>query len=154
VVVPKPNSNARPLPAASAKFGRWPFWRRWFGQRSEKAAARFLRKQGFRILAVNLEDAHGEIDLLTLSPDRKMLVVVEVRSVSAPDPQLAADSVNRAKQKKVADATRRFLSRHRLHGIPLRFDILALAWPIAEPEPRFLHLVDAFTAPDRFQFYS
>ena len=55
-----------------------PWWRRWFGNRSERAAARFLRRQGHRIVARNWRCSLGELDLVTL--DRGCLVFVEVRA--------------------------------------------------------------------------
>lgn len=137
-----------------AEFGRWALWRRWLGQRSERHAARFLRRAGFRVLAANLNERVGELDLLTLDPDRRTLVVVEVRSVTGPDAQAAADTVDLPKQKKLVAATLRFLGRRRLLGQPLRFDVLALAWPPAGGPPKMMHVRDAFQPTDRFQFFS
>ena len=45
---------------------RWPWWRRWFGTRSERAAARFLRRLGYRIVARNYSCPYGELDLVAL----------------------------------------------------------------------------------------
>ncbi|MFO0850903.1 MAG: YraN family protein [Gemmataceae bacterium] len=145
-------SNARTPPAGG--FGRWPFWKRWFGQRSERAAAKFLRRAGYRILAANVADQLGEIDLLALAPDRVTLVVVEVRSTSGPDPRPAAESVNLVKQKKLTEATLRFLARRHLLGTAVRFDVLAIAWPPGQREPTVQHIPHAFEATGRFQMYS
>jgi len=143
------------LPADSElEFRRWSLWRRWFGQRSEKYAERYLRLAGYRVLARNVADRRGEIDLLALSPDRQILVVVEVRSITGNDPQLALNTVTEPKQRKVAGAAHRFLSRHRLLGINLRFDVIGLAWPVGMKKPNILHIPDAFSSPDRFQFFS
>ena len=57
---------------------RKPWWRRWFGTRSERAAARFLRGLGYRILSRNYSCPLGELDLVALDSD--CLVFVEVRS--------------------------------------------------------------------------
>lgn len=146
------SSDARTLPAGG--FGRWPFWKRWFGHRSERAAARFLRRAGYRILAANVADRLGEIDLLALAPDRVTLVVVEVRSTSGPDPRPAAESVNLLKQRKLTEATLRFLARRRLLGTAVRFDVLALAWPPGRREPTVQHIPRAFEAVGRFQMFS
>ena len=132
-------------------FRRWPFWKRWFGQRSERTAAKFLRRLGYRILAANVSDRRGELDLLAL--DGTTLVVIEVRSTSSSDPQRAADSVNFAKQKRLTDATRRFLSRRKLLGVSLRFDVVAIAWPPEQRKPTILHLKDAFQATGKFQMF-
>ena len=51
-----------------------PAWlRRLFGSRSEKAAARYLRQQGFRILTRNYTCSLGELDLVALEELRAWL---------------------------------------------------------------------------------
>lgn len=147
-------TSARTSPDRPAEFGRWPFWRRWFGQRSERAAARYLRREGYRILAANVSDRLGEIDLLALDPDGSTLVVVEVRSTSTGDVQKAADSVNYPKQKKLTEAAVRYLARRGLFGVNLRFDVLAIAWPTEQREPTVLHFRQAFEATGRGQMFS
>ena len=134
------------------EFRRWRFWRRWFGQRSERAAAKFLRTLGWRILGANVHDGLGELDLIAW--DGESLVIVEVRSTSQPDPQVAAATVDLRKQRKLTRAALRFLGRHRLHGVALRFDVLALAWPPPALEPTILHIRQAFEPDDRFQMFS
>ena len=150
MVQPKRPPNAR-SPVSEPAFGRLPWMRRWFGARSERHAAKYLRRKGYRILAANISDAAGEIDLLALHDDT--LVVIEVRSTSQPDPQVAAVTVDAAKQRRVAAAAIRFLSRRRLLGINLRFDVLAIAWPPGS-QPTVLHIEQAFSPPDRYQFFS
>lgn len=144
--------DARTPPEPPAEFGRWSFWRRWFGRRSERAAAKYLRKLGYRILAANVADTEGEIDLLAL--DGGTLVVVEVRSRSVDDPGVAAATVNYPKQRKLTEATLRFLSRRRLLGANVRFDVLAIAWPPGAREPTVRHIRHAFEATGRFQMFS
>ena len=136
----------------AAGFTRWPFWRRWFGSRSEKAAAAFLRAKGYRVLAANLNESAGEIDLLAL--DGTTLVVVEVRSTATADLDRAAASVNYPKQRKLTEAAVRFLTRRRLLGQNVRFDVLAVSWPPTAREPVFLHIPHAFEATGKFQMFS
>lgn len=136
------------------EFGTWRYWRRWFGQRSERRAARFLRHNGYRILAANVADNHGELDLIALDPDGNTLVVIEVRSTSNPDPMRAAESVNHAKQTKLTQAALRFLKRRQLLNHPVRFDVIAIAWPDPKAEPEIVHLPQAFEAVGRFQMYT
>ena len=137
----------------AGRFTRWPWWRRWFGRRSERAAARFLRRLGYRILATNLDDRLGEIDLLAL--DGGTLVVVEVRSTESNDLERAAASVDHAKQRRLTDAALRFLQRRRmLHDVPVRFDVLALSWPPGAREPAVRHYRHAFEAVGRYQFFN
>jgi putative endonuclease len=142
----------KPLPPVGG-FSRWPWWRRWFGRRSERAAAKFLRKLGYRVLAANVADPAGELDILAL--DGQTLVVVEVRSTATDDLEGRAASVDTLKQRRITDATLRFLSRRRLLGrVAVRFDVLALSWPENAREPVVRHIPHAFEAVGRFQMFS
>src|SRR5271166_5938126 len=96
-------NSASAGPDAGSSFTRWPWWRKWFGQRSERAAARYLRGLGYRILARNHADRRGEIDLLAL--DKTTLIVVEVRSTESSEIQTVANSVNAGKQRRITNAT-------------------------------------------------
>src|SRR5277367_5338256 len=106
--MPRQPRNTEP-PSPSGGFSRWPWWRRWFGRRSERFAARFLRKLGYRILAANVADPAGEIDLIAL--DGQTLVIVEVRSTAGDNLERTTASVDFHKQKKITDAAVRFLAR-------------------------------------------
>lgn len=159
---PSPRSseiaNAGPAQSADATggFERWRWWKRWFGRRSERAAAKFIRGLGYRLLAANVSDSQGELDLLAL--DGETLVVVEVRSTSSNRTDAieeTAASVNLRKQRQITEATSRFLARRRLLGrIAVRYDVLALAWPEGDPEPTFKHIRHAFESTGRFQFFT
>lgn len=149
---------ARPAepPPDEAQFSRWPWWRRWFGRRSERAAAKFLRSLGYRILASNVSDLAGELDLLAI--DDKTLVVVEVRSTASDRPdalETTAASVDLRKQRRISGATLRFLAARKLLGkISVRFDVLVLSWPAHAREPVVRHFPHAFDATGKFQMYS
>jgi putative endonuclease len=131
---------------------RRPWWRRWFGTRSERAAARFLKRRGFRILARNFTCPLGELDLVAL--DRDCIVFVEVRSTETDDVTRPAASVDAAKQLRLTELGLHFLQRHGLLDRPARFDVLAISWPPNQPEPEIVHYPNAFEAVGRFQMYS
>lgn len=50
------------------------------GARGEQAAARHLKNRGYRIILRNTRSSVGEVDLLAEAPDRRTVVVVEVKS--------------------------------------------------------------------------
>jgi putative endonuclease len=139
-------------PDSGAGFTRFPWWRKWFGQRSERTAARFLRRLGYRILGRNLADPRGEIDLLAL--DGATIVVVEVRSSESADMEKVAASVNTEKQRRITNATLRFLHRRKLRDVAVRFDVLVICWPPGQREPAIRHYRNAFEATGRFQMHS
>jgi putative endonuclease len=131
---------------------RWPVWRRWFGTRSERAAARFLRRLGYRVLARNVTLPMGELDVVAL--DGRTLVFVEVRSTEGDDAERPAASVDGAKQRKLTVAALTYLHRHRLLGHPARFDVIAVSWPPNRREPHVVHYPNAFEAVGKFQMYN
>jgi putative endonuclease len=135
-----------------AGFSRLPIWRRWFGRRAERFAARYLRKQGCRILGHNIDDRLGEIDLLAL--DGQQLVIVEVRSSETKTFDELAASVNLDKQRRLTNAMLRFIQRRKLWNVSVRFDIIALRWPAGAREPEVRHYRHAFQTVGKYQFHS
>jgi putative endonuclease len=131
---------------------RKPWWRRWFGSRSERAAGRYLRRAGFRVVAWNVNTPYGEIDLVAL--DGKTVVFVEVRSTESEDSSRPAESVDERKQRKLTDSALDFLRRRDLLEHPARFDVLILSWPPGRREPDVEHHRQAFEAVGRWQTFS
>ena len=128
------------------------WWRRWFGTRSERAAARYLKRQGFRLLARNYSCPHGELDLIAV--EGRCVVFVEVRSTGGDDPLRPAASVDEQKQRRLTDLALHYLRRHRLLDHMARFDVLAISWPPERREPVIVHYRQAFEAVGRFQMFS
>jgi putative endonuclease len=135
-----------------AGFSRFPVWRRWFGRRAERFAAKYLRRQGCRILGRNVDDRLGEIDLLAL--EGQTIVVVEVRSSETKTFDELARTVNLEKQRRLTDATLRFVQRRKLWNVGVRFDVIALRWPAGAREPEVRHYRHAFQSVGKYQFHS
>jgi putative endonuclease len=131
---------------------RKPWWRRWFGTRSERAAARFLRRLGCRILARNYFCPLGELDLV--AERAGTIVFVEVRSTGGDDSERPALSVDAAKQRRLTRLALYYLQRHRLLNHPARFDVVTVTWPADRREPRIDHYLGAFEAVGRGQMFS
>jgi putative endonuclease len=127
-----------------------PWWRRWFGTRSERAAARFLRRQGFRILIRNFTCDLGEIDIIAL--DHNCIVFVEVRSTERADHSRPAASVDVAKQRRLSRLAVYFLKSKRLLNHAARFDVLTLSWPEGNRQPTFQHIKNAFEVVGNYNF--
>lgn len=132
--------------------GPFTWWRRWFGSRSERAAARYLRRQGFRILAQNVSFPQGEIDIVAL--EGRCIVFIEVRSTESEDTTRPAESVDSRKQSRLTQAALDFLRRRRLLNQECRFDVLIISWPAARREPMIDHHRHAFEAVGRWQMDS
>ncbi len=105
--------------------------RKKIGEKGEDRAARFLARQGYRILDRNYRVPYGEIDLIAL--DRGELVFVEVKTRTSDvygSPELA---VNPRKQARMIRAALGYIKYKRLHQMPCRFDVIAIS-PTKEKE--------------------
>jgi putative endonuclease len=129
-----------------------PWWRKKFGTRSERAAADFLKRLGYRILAENYRCSAGELDLV--AQDGEVIVVAEVRSTEESNSLKAAASVDYVKQKRLTKLALHYLQEHKLLGHPARFDVLAVSWPAGDDIPAVTHFRNAFEAVGRFQMFS
>jgi putative endonuclease len=127
-----------------------PWWRRWFGNRSERAAARFLKRLGYRILVRNFTCDMGELDIIAL--DGACIVFVEVRSTEKADHAGPAASVDLTKQKRLSRLALYFLKKTRLLNHAARFDVLTLSWPEGQSQPTLQHIKHAFDAVGDYNF--
>ena len=124
--------------------------RRLLGNRGERAAGRFLRKKGMRILARQYATRWGEIDLIAL--DRDCVVFVEVKTRSSAETNHPSEAIDAKKRLHVTKAAFAWLQRNRLLEHRARFDVVTLVWPPGENAPRIEHFMNAFEAVDYGQF--
>lgn len=97
------------------------------GWRGERAAARHLKRRGFRVLARNFRCGGGEIDIIAL--DRDTVVFIEVKTRTCDDPEEPADVSRRIQWAHMQRAARYYLRQHRAEDRPCRFDIVVVSWP-------------------------
>ena len=121
------------------------------GLRGERAAARFLRKRGHRILARGSRDLIGELDLVTL--DRNQVVFVEVKTRRNHSKGHPVEAVDDRKQQKLNELALAFLKRHGLLESPARFDVIAVTWPDDDRPPQIEHFPHALQGTGRWQFF-
>ena len=95
-----------------------------FGKTGEDLAVRELTSRGYAVLARRYRSRHGEIDIVC--NDHGTIVFVEVRARATGDFGPAAESVTRAKMRKVTAMAVDYLARHRLTNRPCRFDVVAI----------------------------
>jgi putative endonuclease len=116
------------------------------GARGEAAAARYLRRQGYRLLARGQREPGGELDLIAL--DHRTIVFVEVKTRRTHHKGHPATAVDRAKQRRIGQTAQRFLKRNRLLGRPVRYDVVAVTWPSDARQPLIEHFIHAFEVGD------
>ena len=128
------------------------FPKKTLGQRGEAAAARYLKRRGYKILARGDRFGPGELDLVML--DRDTIVFVEVKTRQSHDAGLPAEAVDQIKQRKLTRLAVTFLKRHGLLECPARFDVVAVTWPAGKWFPTIEHIRNAFEAVGKWEFFS
>lgn len=103
------------------------------GRSAESAAAAWLEEQGFALLARNHATRRGEVDLVCR--EGQTLCFVEVRSRSHGHHGTPAESVTRAKARRVVAAATDWALRHGGLDQPIRFDVVGVE--LAADGPRF-----------------
>jgi putative endonuclease len=111
------------------------------GRKGERAAARFLRKQGYKILRRNVRYRYGELDLVALRGET--IVFVEVRTRRDGTHADLYRSINCAKQHRLYRAACAVIKRYRLSSYHIRFDIITILWP-EKGTPDIRHHPSAF----------
>jgi putative endonuclease len=110
------------------------------GRRGEELATRFLIRKKYQILARNLRDRGGEIDIV--ARDGGTLVMVEVKTRTSDSFALPVESVGFEKQRRLRRLAERFIARHDFANCEVRFDVISIVDRGRKPEIE--HLENAF----------
>ncbi len=129
-------------------------WRRYMslGQRGERAADHYLRRQGYKIVGRRERTALGELDLVAV--DGRTVVFIEVKTRRSHDTGHPAEAVGPDKQQRLTRLALAYLKRHDLLECSARFDVLAITWPDGARHPTIEHIKNAFDAVGRGQMFS
>ncbi len=95
------------------------------GQNAEKQARVFLEKSGLRFSKQNYRCPGGEIDLIM--QDNNICIFIEVRMRSNLEHGNSAESVTKAKQKRLIRSALHYLQKNRLSDrVDCRFDVITI----------------------------
>ncbi len=114
-------------------------YRKSLGRRGEREAAAYLRKKGFKILAMNFTTAIGEIDIVAGRDD--LIVFVEVKTSLSSRFGPAQYLIDEKKQQRMRKVASQFLSLRRDYE-DCRFDVMVLTGD--EGRLRIEHISGAF----------
>jgi putative endonuclease len=92
------------------------------GELGERAAKKFLQKQGLKFLAANFRSGRGEIDLIFRDDD--CLAFVEVKTRSSEDWTRPAAAVDARKRRLLSQTALDYLRRLKNPEVKIRFDIV------------------------------
>ena len=113
------------------------------GSWGEACAAGFLRKKGYKPIAMGYRTRFGEIDII--AENKEYIAFVEVKLRKDARFAEAREFVNKSKQEKIKTCAEMWLSIHETTLQP-RFDVIEIYAPLGEEtaNPRIEHIIDAF----------
>ncbi|MDA1231399.1 MAG: YraN family protein [Planctomycetota bacterium] len=127
-------------------------FRKLLGDRGERAAVRFLKQLGYRIIAKQYRNNYGEVDII--AQDGNVMVFVEVKTRTSTNDGQPFEAVDLRKQEKITRVALAWLKQYGRLEQPARFDVVSILWPDDKGEPQIQHFRNAFEATGRGQFFS
>ena len=139
----------------TSPISRW--WRRLrqpesLDRRGERAAARFLRRRGYKIVARRYRIGRGDLDIVAV--DGRTVVFVEVKTRQSDLAGHPSEAVDAEKQRRLTRLALVYLKRNGLLECAARFDVVAVVWPPGARRPRIEHEKNAFEPVGRGQLFS
>ncbi len=103
-----------------------------FGRESESIAARYLKKQGYKILEQNYRTKIGEIDII--ARDKQTLVFVEVKARKSDRFGNPKWAVTPKKQRKISMIALYYLKLTKQSNVKARFDVVTISHEQDKPK--------------------
>jgi len=112
------------------------------GKLGEDLACAELERRGYAVLARRYRTRFGEIDII--ARDNGVTVLVEVKARTGDEFGGGAAAVTGWKQRRITQMAVDYLSRHRLHDRPCRFDVVVVDLTGESPRAEvYAHAFDA-----------
>ncbi len=110
------------------------------GRKGEEQAARFLKKQGYTVLARNVRGGRGELDIIAQLDD--ILIFVEVKAHQSR--QSGLEAVHQDKCERLRSAALAWLGKHPEYArLQCRFDLIMVTPKMGlQMFPNIEHLQD------------
>ena len=119
------------------------------GALGERAAKKFLQRQGLKFLTANFRSKHGEIDLIFRDGD--CLAFIEVKTRSSEDWTRPAAAVNTVRRRRLSRTALDYLRLLKNPPVKIRFDIVEVL--LADGKVHEVrHLPNAFAMAKPFRY--
>ena len=114
--------------------------KRLLGNLGEDAAARYLKRQKYKILVRNYVADCGEVDIVAKDGDTTVFIEVKARTYKAPSPYTArpAAAVNKEKQRRLIGCAARYMHDRFTEG-RVRFDVVEVYLDKETHKPLQIH---------------
>ncbi len=119
------------------QFAQKNFHKKLLGKIGENSAAKFLKKQGFKILEQNYKNPFGEIDII--ARDGEYTVFVEVKTRLSDAFGAPCEAVDYKKRKKYERIAKGYMVSKGISDSAVRFDVIEIE------NGKINHIKDAFS---------
>jgi len=122
--------------------------RREIGVLGESLAEKYLQQNDYIVVQKNFRTRFGEIDIIAISPDKKFLCFIEVKTRKQNLFGSPQEAVDERKTRKILSVAEEFLSSHykvqdlEIKNLNVRFDIISVE--ITPDNVRIEHIENAF----------
>lgn len=121
----------------------------YLGRSGEELAARFLKKNGYKIILRNYKNRFGEIDII--ARDKDALCFIEVKTRSSDRFGLPQEAISAFKKRQLTKVALGFLKEKVLLNVKARFDVVAVI-DSAEGNIKTELIKDAFEIEGAFSY--
>jgi len=90
----------------------------------EAQAAKYLKRNGFRVIHTNFRMTLGELDIVAVTPDNNTLVFVEVKTRMDNAYGAPCEAITYSKRRKINEAAAQYINRFDHHNVEVRFDVI------------------------------
>ena len=120
--------------------------KRQIGNIGERAAARHLKRGGYKILDRNYTAFDAEIDIIAIKDGTVCFVEVKTRTLGREDARepRPASAVNPEKQRKIIRCAKAFMSSNYKIKAKMRFDVIEVFLHENKKVAEINHLISAF----------
>ncbi len=102
------------------------------GQKGERLAEAFLKKHSYSIISRGYRSSYGEIDLI--ARQGPVLCFIEVKTRMNSGFGRPEEALTRSKISKISRTALEYIRKNKLHGITVRFDVVAVSYESGRPE--------------------
>lgn len=99
-------------------------FRKKVGNKNERLAVKFLKKNGYGIITTNMKNQLGEIDII--AKENGSIVFVEVKSRRGLAFGSPKSSVTSAKQRRISMVALLWLKKNKMMDTRARFDVVSI----------------------------
>lgn len=105
------------------------------GEKGERIAVKFLKKNGYKVLETNFSCRHGEIDIIANKND--VICFVEVKARSNESYGRPIEAITPFKVKHMVRSAQYYIAKKSLEDKEVRLDIIEIVFHESKPMIRY-----------------